>query len=262
MKKRNRTGHCRRLLACVCAAGILTGAAAGNACAQEPDAGGGAAMGRYLESEIELPVNDGSLEVLDIVRLADGRLRLAGSAAEVGVALWDSSDGGDTWELAASLPAEYGTEYFTNAALCADGGGAGIVMHHGTEWGSDDGSDTEGSGDSGASGAQGADEYTFHFVSFDSEGNATHTPCSISDMADLQFSRNGALLWKTPGGEVYLADRENGEALQGMGSDANTTGICQDEALLLQKAGLQRYDLNTGEPLARDDVLEEMLYAD
>ena len=64
-------------------------------------------MGRYTESEIMLPEE---AQVQDIVRMEDGRLRIVGMSMDTSEAgswkLWDSTDGGKTWEEAAKLPEE------------------------------------------------------------------------------------------------------------------------------------------------------------
>lgn len=65
-----------------------------NQTAQGVSAEGSAAMGRYMESEIALP--EGSLRVLDIKELEDGTLRLVADSPES--MIWDSKDGGTTWE--------------------------------------------------------------------------------------------------------------------------------------------------------------------
>ena len=54
------------------------------------------AMGRFLESDIELPGNFDS--VYDMEKLENGSIRLAASSTEGGIEVWDSGDGGTTWE--------------------------------------------------------------------------------------------------------------------------------------------------------------------
>ena len=96
----------------------------------QADEAGDTAMGRYTESEIMLPEE---AQVQDIVRMADGRLRIVGMSMDTSEAgswkLWDSTDGGKTWEEAAKLPEEYNDgEFFFSMTLSRDGGGAGIRM--------------------------------------------------------------------------------------------------------------------------------------
>ena len=71
----------------------------------QADESGDTAMGRYIESEITLPEE---AQVQDIVRMTDGRLRIVGVSMDTSEAgswkLWDSTDGGETWEEAAKLP--------------------------------------------------------------------------------------------------------------------------------------------------------------
>ena len=57
---------------------------------------GGQAMGRYLEEEVPLP--EGMEAALDITQLRDGKIRVLGCSMEMAYKVWDSSDGGATWE--------------------------------------------------------------------------------------------------------------------------------------------------------------------
>ena len=57
---------------------------------------GGQAMGRYLEEEVPLP--EGMEAALDITQLQDGKMRVLGCNMEMAYKVWDSSDGGATWE--------------------------------------------------------------------------------------------------------------------------------------------------------------------
>ena len=92
----------------------------------QADEAGDTAMGRYTESEIMLPED---AQVQDIVRMADGRLRIVGMSMDTSEAgswkLWDSTDGGKTWEEAAKLPEEYndGEFFFISTARYSKAGG-------------------------------------------------------------------------------------------------------------------------------------------
>ena len=90
----------------------------------------GYAMGRYTESEIMLPEE---AQVQDIVRMADGRLRIVGMSMDTSEAgrwkLWDSTDGGKTWRKRRSCQRNTTMGNFSSGmALSRDGGGAGIRM--------------------------------------------------------------------------------------------------------------------------------------
>lgn len=218
------------------AGGVVLGLAAG---VLEPlGAEQTGASGRYLETDVSLPEVQGCLRLYDIVRMEDGRLRILGADEESGVSVWDSADGGDSWELSASLPEEYGNLYFTGAVLCADGGGAGLAM-----------------------GNLGSSEESYYFVSFDAQGNAVCTEEESPKFGQLKFLRDGSLVWMSGKGEVYSVNRENGENRNLLGNGADMIAVCGGEALLLMDSGVQRIDVASGEPITRDDALEGALFA-
>lgn len=231
VQERRRTSR-KRLVA----GALILGLAAGT---PEPlDAAQSGASGRYLETDVNLPETQGRLELYDIKRLDDGKLRLLGSDEENGMSAWDSADGGDTWELAASLPQEYENLYFTEATLRADGGGAGLAMEN-----------------------LGSSEEQYCFVSFDAQGNAVCTEEERPTFGQLKFLQDGSLVWMSANGEVYSVSPENGESINLLGSGADIIATCGSEALLLMDNGVQRVDVASGEPIVRDDALEGALFA-
>ncbi len=63
------------------------------------------AMGRFLEEELDTGVVFGN--IYDMKKLEDGSLRIVGTDGDNGnSAVWDSTDGGKTWQSAFDLPAE------------------------------------------------------------------------------------------------------------------------------------------------------------
>lgn len=202
---------------------------------------GESAMGRYLETEVVLPED---CYIRDVAGLADGRIRIIGESEASGMTMWDSSDGGANWEQMASLPEEYADVYFANIALDGEGGGAGITM------------------ESGSSGAEGSmADYEFNLVSFDAEGNAQKAPLP-GGVSFLEFASNGELLNFDIGGGVSVLDRETGETVRTVTDlQADAMGCCGNEVLLLTESEAQRFDLGSGEPLERDEALNEALFA-
>lgn len=85
-------------LAVVMLAGCQGGAEApGNGESSKED---GQAMGRYLEEDAVMP--EGMTSALDMVKMED-RIRILGMNERGGYTLWDSRDGGDSWETAGKL---------------------------------------------------------------------------------------------------------------------------------------------------------------
>lgn len=238
----------KRILSGITAGFLLFLSASCAALAQESadeDAAEGA-TGRYLETEISAP-GDGAAQLRDIVRLTDGSLRVIADG-EGSVAMWDSADGGETWEQAAALPQQYAEAYYTELVLCADGGGAGIAMVRAGEWDAEPEDET-------------AADYEYYFVSFDAEGNAQHTLFQLDYVVKLEFLRDGSLLCLTAPGDAYALERRTGEEVLRYGSGNDVMGVCGGEVFFLLESEVQRFDAASGEPLPRDEALDEALYS-
>lgn len=229
-----RKGICR-VTACVCVlANLWPGMPV---VAQEEEA----AMGRYLETEVELPEE---FFIRDIVRTNEGSLRIVGTDAD-GYAVYDSGDGGVTWEKGAELSDVSGDDYFLSMILNPVGGGAGILLE-----GPDDGA------------AQSEADLNCSFVSFDAEGNTQKTPMDDGIGMILRFSGQGQLLGLSYNSGVSVLDAVTGAVNSTITSGTvDMIGTCGNEALLLGESELLRYDMTTGEPIVRDDALDEALYA-
>ncbi|MCD8012142.1 MAG: ABC transporter substrate-binding protein [Lachnospiraceae bacterium] len=123
-----RKGPGRRLAAGMTAACVLTGAALAGCPVKAEESE--SAMGRYLEYEVTLP--EAYMNLYNLTVMEDGTLRLLAEAfdeswEECVCGFWDSTDGGETWELAAELP-ELENLSIVTTALCEDGTGALIYV--------------------------------------------------------------------------------------------------------------------------------------
>ncbi len=204
---------------------------------------GTSAMGRYVEQELETP----DVWIYDIAVLPDGKLRLIGQAKSEGGSgsyeLWDSADGGESWEKAAALPKEMNDKYFLNFKLDQDGGGAGVVFCS-----PEDGQD-----------------FAHEYYSFDAEGTTVQIPES-ADIDEIQmfcFGSQGELIGQGLGNSAFRISRESGEVEQtfaGPGGHTITIGVCGQELLMLGNSEVQRYDIATGEPLPYDESLNVQLF--
>lgn len=247
-RKRDRKRDWKKGLSGVMAACMMFGNVPAAAWAEEPEEVNGSAMGRYLESEVELPEN---VYPAALTVTADGKLRMLGqNYEEKETGLWDSSDGGTTWELAATLPEEYADLYVVDAAFAPDGGGALISMETEEEEASE------------------MSDYQLAFVAFDGQGNAERTDLGSMDQSEdlpmfLSFHPNGTLTGVCYGGSTVLLDRNTGEVTAEFCSNGEMVAPCGNEILVLTKnSELLPYDLESREPLGRDEALEEAFFAD
>lgn len=109
-------------LAAVLAVTSLGGCAGkGDGAGENSSTSGGQAMGRYLEEEVALP--EGMEAALDITQLRDGKIRVLGCDMEMAYKVWDSADGGTTWEEKGELTDDTEGEevYLLHAALSPAG---------------------------------------------------------------------------------------------------------------------------------------------
>lgn len=234
------------------------------------------AMGRYLESEVTLP--EGCDEVRDVVRTTEGTLRIIGQSVNTDnkYRIWDSADGGVTWEQTGELSGEDAEEYFSDIDLSPDGGGilAGLdlVYPDGTD-GAESSDDVEIAGASAEAGEDAAQEvvsagdsvmstvepeYCRYLIPFDAQGSMKdRTTCDES--YTMEFAQNGELAGFAAG-KVALFDRDTGEVTDVIAEDGEMIGICGQELLVLTGTELRRYDITSGEPLARDEALDDALF--
>ena len=89
------------------------------------------AMGRFLESDIELPGNFDS--VYDMEKLENGSIRLAASSTEGGIEVWDSGDGGTTWEQQEQFQDSFPADSMPTAVGISPEGAIWVSSMKGTE---------------------------------------------------------------------------------------------------------------------------------
>lgn len=209
----------------------------------------GTAMGRYVETKLALPEG---LVASGMTLLENGGIRILGKIYgeenSSGIGLWDSSDGGATWQQTAELPQE-DEGYLVTAALAPDGSAA-VVSFKMTEAESD----------------MGAMEYRFSSV--DSQGNVQTTDLgNIEENSSripnqLSFTNDGNLAGICYGGGAVLLDPATGEVTAQLTENNGEiiSGAGTEVVLLTVDSQLLRYDGKTGEPLVRDEAWEEELF--
>lgn len=205
----------------------------------------GTALGRYLEQDLDIP----DVMVRDIARLEDGTIRLLGGPSLAGeedgspYSMWDSTDGGETWEQAAVLPEEFDDAYFMDMTLASDGKAAGILYS------------AEESGD-------GNYDDSFQYYVFAADG--TPTKLEVPEDTRLQYLRfgsQGELIGQTFDNSAVRINTQSGEIEQtfpAAGEYLNLIAVCGQELLMIG-SDVQRYDIASGEPLPFDQVLNDQM---
>ena len=166
----------KRVLTASLAAGLCCGAIP--AIANEAD-DGAAAMGRYLETEVELPQSEAGWSIRGVARTDQGTLRmLAENMDDDGmygsISILDSSDGGENWNLTAKFPEEDREIYFDKMALRPDGSGVAAGMVFSEENGGLEIGDQDTYTSSSAEGVQVFSDIAACFLTL------TETPCIAS----------------------------------------------------------------------------------
>ena len=236
------------------------------------------ARGRYLETDVVLPQEDAA--VRDVVRTAEGTLRILTHATD-GIRIWDSADGGASWEQTGELPQEYAGVYMTDIALNPQGGGACILFEDGTQ---ETGEEAEAAGEeeTGAEAADGEEaetesenseeaqagittkkpDFTCSLLLFDKEGSAQVHELDNGMDGYLQYAADGTLLCNSFGGGIYRLAEDGSVAGTVADKYADYLGVCRKEALLVcsEDSEVLRYDYSTGDPLQRDEALDTALF--
>ncbi|MCD7954561.1 MAG: extracellular solute-binding protein [Lachnospiraceae bacterium] len=288
-----RKGSLRRLAAGMTAACVLTGAALAGCPVQAEESE--SAAGRYLEYEMSLP--EENMNLYNLTVMEDGTLRLFGEAfneswEECVCGFWDSTDGGETWELAAELPELENLSVMTTA-LCEDGTGALIYVESFWEESGDTSADGtadsgvsaeyswEGEEDAAADGTAGSESATFSWgtammgemtveywlITFDETGVTSEVLLSGEYYGSLFCSRDGSLFYYEYYDSVYQLDPETGEVrmeypVANQAEMILAAAACGSELVVVTEGSVLRYDIASGEMLEEDTALAEALFAD
>ncbi len=298
LKKQGSRCLAGMIAACLAASTIPAG---GTVLADESES----AMGRYLEYEVTLP--EENMYLLNLVVLEDGSLRLFGEEfdasweeyGEYGYGIWDSTDGGESWQLVAELP-EIGNRWIDSSALYTDGSGAAIVgesfwkaSSSGTE-GTDETAgageteeeisvtfdteeETDGTGDSEVQETDDADEssstsfswgdgewtYQYSLLTFDETGVTGEVLLDGEWYGDLVASRDGSLFY-SDFEYVYQIDLTTGEKIAEYSVNGEVivdAVACGSELVIVTNENLWRYDITTGETMEEDSALAEAIFS-
>lgn len=227
------------------AAGSLSGCSKGAEKGKngKEESGKASAMGRYLESEGTLP--EGTGLILALGKLEDGRLELLTEDEETGERiLWQSGDQGESWEQIDYPEAlnSANCEYLEKAVISPKGDIAGIGI---------------GAGD---------DKYALFYGALGEAGQKV--PIELPDnekngIGDIKFVQNNRLLVMDYAGSVYETDPSSGAILQtykGSGEKIRLFEGIDDKLLAVTESQVEYLDLESGEPLDKDEVLGEQVF--
>lgn len=238
---------------------------------REEESASGNGMGRYLEEEAAMP--EELSDMIDLVKMKDGRLRILGSKESGGFQIWDSDYEGDTWEKTAELPKDTVGEgadvWISQGALSSEGDG--FLIGYAREDGSscyyhmtEQGELTELSVDLGM--MDFADEMSG--MSFDDEmQDPSAEGTGFSNMQNMEneligvkYSDDGKLFGNDLNGKIHRIDPETGEMVTDFGNMIQEFGIAGKMLIAVDYSGnINFYDADTGEPAAQDEVLAEGL---
>ena len=178
---------------------------------------GSNAMGRYLESELNLP--EEGQRVIDIQILEDGSIAVA-LASEDTMTLWSSKDTGATWEKQYDVPLDVAKkEYIANATLASDKTMLAIVYSEdlsetsmgGLIWGID------------SNGNKKELNITLPEMDFEGMGNGTHTVVMRTGGEDGEDAAGGEMVFEQ---EMNTTEGEmaTGQEIVVTGGEASVDG--------------------------------------
>ncbi|MCD8022146.1 MAG: ABC transporter substrate-binding protein [Lachnospiraceae bacterium] len=263
----------RRMVAGVSAATMIAGQTSAFNLVHAEDSG--SAMGRYLEYEVILP--EDLISIYNLATMENGRIRMFAETVDAATemsspSLWDSKDGGASWELV-TAPSELLGVGFVATALCEDGSGAAISFS--ISWGEPSELEEYDTGEETKKETQ-STEYTdisveaipvdegnltfsYSLISFDETGVTSQAPLDGTYDGELFFSGDGSLFYHDKQ-NVYQLDPATGEFVMEYPADSVAAAAAYGtELLILTDENVLLYDITTGDALGEDTVLAEAL---
>lgn len=204
------------------------------------------AMGRYLESDMPLP--EGTERILALGKLEDGSLELFGESGEGGKrVLWQSKDQGESWEEIScpDIMKLENSEYLDRAVISPKGDLAALGV------------------------ANGEEKYALFYGGAGESGQKVPVELPAAEggnengISDMKFAPDGRMLIRDYAGNVHTIDPSSGQILQtykGSGEKIWMFEVLDDKLLAVTETQVQLLDLKSGDPLDKDEVLEEQIF--
>ncbi len=223
-----------------------------------------AAMGRYLEEDVNLP--EGITDIQALCEMEDGSLRLAGMGEKYSGGVWETRDQGKKWEKVFDYPEELkGNEmkYLSSVALSPKGGAAAIITDY-----------------SKIDMQSGQGEVEIGYWTMDDSGKAASLPVAMGGskagdsgsqsgqmeipqyLNSWKYSPDNKLVGLGMDGKIHIVDPANGAVLKSIeNSNAyfTNTGFIGNTLAAYASSGVYYYDMTTGSAMEKDEVLNEQL---
>lgn len=204
------------------------------------------AMGRYLESEINLPEDCSMSEGLEF--LEDGTLRYSFRNSEYENLYVDSGDNGETWgepiSIVNLLNLDSDTYQINSTKLKKDGGIFVDVIEYTSE-------DFE--------------DYVKHEYYIDKDGSARELSMDFLEgvyfWGGMEFTDTGTLLAGVSGKGIAEISLEDGSALRWFeeGETVEWFGLAGNELIVNVDGSIHYYDLETGKPADDQEALSQQI---
>lgn len=206
-------------------------------------------MGRYLESDLNLPDNFSMVSALKF--LDDGTLRLCYLDSDYEPMYADSHDEGDTWGEAVSLTdlLKLDTDQFSVSFPQLSYDGSIFVMV--TEYSEENPNDCK-----------------LHYYYIDAKGKAREiqldSVCGQAYITNSEFTENGTILLNTPGNGIAEIDPEDERVIRVYeeGNFVNYFGIADHIIAAVLDDSIHYYDVDTGKPVEGAETLSRQIMSD
>lgn len=257
----------KKILSCLLAASLLATAVTGCAGEDKGDSdkkSDKSAMGRYLEEEYPLP--PGVMDIAALQKLEDGNtLRMAATNQETKErGIWDSLDNGRTWEMKSVFPENIRSVDKVNVLSTAISPKGQVSAAYGSvqeeesqlgieyiNWNLETGEKLLP--------IKAPQEQMLSVLGIYAGGEKAKNTMQNQIMT-LQYTSNGELLGSDSMGSAYLIDDNSGELLKTFqieGSFIQQFQAVGNKLIALTEKDVQIFDLQSGDPLERDDILNE-----
>ena len=218
---------------------------AGSTAGTDGNASGEAkAMGRYLEEGLAVP--DGCMEIASLQILEDGSMEMIARNSDYDLALYKSSDQGQTWDAGENLAGLFGVEgvSFYKAALGKDGSIVGGVLIE-----SEDEND--------------AVNMDYYYCPAGGEGKKLELGSAVDGTFawDMALGANGNLFLELTGSGILEINPGDGSVVHEYekGNHTDYMGVTSEYLIVVGDGDVHYYDIASGKPANGGDALTEQL---
>lgn len=203
------------------------------------------AMGRYLETDVNLPENTDMIN--EIRYLKDGSLRICYLDSDYESMYADSKDNGDTWGEAESLVDILGIDPDTQSVSYPHMGPDGSFFVHVTEYTGEN-----------------AEDYALHYYYIDPQGKSREMLLDgIKDqlyITNSEFTEAGTILMNTHEGIIEVDSKDDSVVKKfEEGNYVDYFGLAGHYLIAVTNGEVHVYDVNTGKPVEDNEALGKQI---